>query len=513
MSSDELSPTDIRAATLRGLRWTVIARPISEFVALGSMVVLARLVAPAEFGRYAISAIVLDLAGITVVGVGGSLVQRQTATREHLQAAFALALLSGIILAGLTFVVAALIVEPIFGGRTEYLVELSTPLCLILGLSTVPTAQLQRRLSLRRLSAADLCNVIVRAAASIILAVDGMRGASLVIGALIGGIVSTIVLWSWARPPLPRLRAAEIRELVGYGLPASIAAASWVGFRNCDYAIVGARLGPLSAGFYYRAYTLAVEYQKKVSQVLGTVGFPLLARTTSSTELDLLRNRMIRQMTMILFPCLLLGAILAPEAMPFLFGPRWDRAIGPTQILAIGGASTLAIDAVGTALMASGRARAMSIFGWGHFAVYAAAVLVVAPLGLDAVAVAAAVVHTAFLFYAYAILARGAGRGMLRNMWQDLAPALSACVAMSVVAWPLSVLLSPGTIGALPCLLAVVSVSVPVYLGALRLLYADDLRLLATLIGHVLPTVRIGPFGRRERVAPIVAPAPSQPPL
>ena len=34
---------------------------------------------------------------------------------------------------------------------------------------------------------------------------------------------------------------------------------SWVGFSNVDYAIIGARLGALRTGLYFRAYTLAVE--------------------------------------------------------------------------------------------------------------------------------------------------------------------------------------------------------------------------------------------------------------
>jgi O-antigen/teichoic acid export membrane protein len=489
MSDGAMPPAELRAATLRGLRWTVIARPVSEFVALGSMVVLARLVSPAEFGRYAISAIALDLAGITVVGVGGSLVQRKTVTREHLQAAFALALLSSVALVAVTLVVAELIITPIFGARTAFLVALSTPLCLILGASTVPTARLQRRLSLRRLSAADLCNAIIRAVASIALAIAGLRGEALVLGALLGGVASTVLLWCWAAPPLPRLRRREARELIGYGGPASLAAASWVGFRNCDYAIVGARLGTLSAGFYYRAYTLAVEYQKKVSQVLGTVGFPVLARTGSRAEADALRTQMIRRMTMLLFPCLTLGAALAPVAMPWLFGPRWNPAITPTQILAIGGASTLAIDAVGTALMASGRARSSSVFGWAHFAAYAAAVVVVSPLGLNAVAGAAAFVHTVFLFYAYAILAGGVGGTMLRTLWHDLSPAVIGSTALAAVAWPLTSVLSQASIGTFPSIAVVSALSTLAYLGALRALYPVDLRALLTLLGRVLPSL------------------------
>ena len=76
MSGDSLPPAELRSTTLRGLRWTVIARPASELILLGSMVVLAHLVSPAEFGRFAVAAIVGDLALIPLAGVGAALVQR-----------------------------------------------------------------------------------------------------------------------------------------------------------------------------------------------------------------------------------------------------------------------------------------------------------------------------------------------------------------------------------------------------------------------------------------------------
>ncbi len=49
-----------------------------------------------------------------------------------------------------------------------------------------------------------------------------------------------------------------------------------VGFQNCDYVIVGARLGALQAGYYFRAYTLGVVYQTKVSQVMNSARLPRL---------------------------------------------------------------------------------------------------------------------------------------------------------------------------------------------------------------------------------------------
>src|SRR5262249_20709064 len=156
-------------------------------------------------------------------------------------------------------------------------------------------------------------------------------------------------------------------------------------------------------------YTLAVEYQKKVSGVMADVGFPVLARTRSSEDMDTLRGQMVGLVTVVLFPVLALLAVLAPVAVPWVFGSEWQDAVAPTAGLALGGAAVIVRDAVGATLMAAARPRAVLGFGWAHFVTYAIAVYFTAPLGLTAVAASAAVVHTAFVFVAYALMYQMAG--------------------------------------------------------------------------------------------------------
>ena len=76
-----------------------------------------------------------------------------------------------------------------------------------------------------------------------------------------------------------------MRELLAFGGPASLASVAWAGFRNGDYAIIGATLGPGLAGIYWRAYQLAVEYQRKIALAMAQIAFPVLSRTTGIEEL------------------------------------------------------------------------------------------------------------------------------------------------------------------------------------------------------------------------------------
>ena len=322
------------------------------------------------------------------------------------------------------------------------------------------------------------------------MALAGLDATALILGWLAGELLQTVMMWLAAPPPLPRLRREPAREVLSYGAPASLAAASWFGFRNVDYAVIGARLGAASTGFYLRAYTLGVEYQKKVSQIVNTVGFPVLARTQTHAEMSELRVRMVRLLTIVLFAPLALLAVEAPVLVPWLFGQRWAPAVVPTQILAIGGASTLVIDAAGAQLMAAGRARSMMAFGWGHFAAYGVAVFLIAPLGLTAIAIGAAAVHTLFLLIAYALMLRGEPANPLARLWRDVMPALVSCVPLVAAALVADRALAAAHTEALLRITLVSAAGLTAYVLTLRTLFGGPFRGVVGFLSHLLPRRR-----------------------
>jgi lipopolysaccharide exporter len=467
---------DLRVAALRGLRWVAVARPLIECLLVASMVALARLIPPAEFGHVATASLITGFGAASVSALSAALVQRPTLRREHLQAANALAWGCGAVLLGLALVAASVVMEPVFGARTADMVRLAAPGALIAAAGVVPVAMLQRELAFRRLSIIDVTGSAVRGLGAVGLAVAGLDAPALVLGGVTALAAQTALAWLWAPPPLPRLRWAAARDLLHNGMPNWLAAVSWIGFANCDYAIVGARLGAVQAGLYFRAYTLAVECQKKVSNVMTSVGFPVLARTRTGEELSTLRGQMIALSTVLIFPCLALLAVLAPVAVPWVFGQEWRAAVVPTQVLAIGGAATLVIDAVGTTLMAAGRSRAVLVFGWAHFVTYAVAVFFTAPLGLVGVAAAAAAVHAGFVVVAYRVMHWSAGEAVLTRIRQDLAPAACSCAGLVAVGVPATLAMSAIQAPPLLQLIVVTSAAACGYVAVLRTCFAPAWR-------------------------------------
>ena len=298
---DTRTNAELTEVTAAGLRWITVARFGTEFLLAASMIILARLIPPSAFGMFAVAVIVQELAiNIPSEGVASALVQRRSIEREHLQGGFALTLVVCALTTVATLVAAMLIVRPVFGHPTADLVALTTPRFLLGAISALPMAVLRRRLDFRRLSLIALTQSATRSLGSIFFAAAfGLDASALVLGGLVSMVATVGLALYFAPVPLPRWRTAAIRDLLPYGGPAALASISWVGFRNGDYAIVGARLGAAQAGFYWRGFQLAVEYQTKISTVMAQTAFPVLSRTTDAEAMFALRRRMVRLLTVV----------------------------------------------------------------------------------------------------------------------------------------------------------------------------------------------------------------------
>ncbi len=237
---------------------------------------------------------------------------------------------------------------------------------------------------------------------------------------------------------------------------------------------------------------------------MNQVGFPVLARTNSASELAQLYRQMIRLLTIVLFPMLVLLAVAAPVFIPFLFGPRWAPAVVPTQILALGGASTIIFNAVGTVFMTTGRVKALLGYGWGQFIAYGLTVFLVAPLGLTAVAVSAAAVHTLFAIAAYVLMLHGSSERPIRRLWSDVAPATVSSLGLAAVVVPVSAALTAARMPAILWSIVLVLVALPSYLLTLRLCFPAAWRAQCTTLERVLPGHR-RLSGVKRRLASVAA--------
>jgi lipopolysaccharide exporter len=498
------SRSSLREATLEGVRWFTVARIAAEAAAFACGIVLAHLVPPAAFGQLAVTVIVSELAlSLAAEGIGSPLVQRKTVSRAHFESATLLGLGLGLCMTALTFFLAQPVAGALFGSETADLFQLLAPIWVLAGLRIVPQASLQRELDFRRIGAIEIVSVLTGAMVSVVAAAAFDLDASAYIAGMLAGAAMALALLTAATTlTLPRWHRREMREVLSFGTPAGVSAAAWVGFRNIDYAVLGALMNPRQVGFYYRAYTLGVESEQKISGIVSRLAFPVYSRTDDHDHMRAVRARVIRFNATAVFPALALFVALAPVLVPSLFGARWEPAVVPAQILAVAGMAMTIGNGTGPLLLAAGRPRTLAKFNIALFVTYAATVLATASLGLTAVCIAVACFQVVALVVCYRFVLGPVVGVTLRQLGRDLMPALTASVALLALALPLMELLAGAP--ALVALTLAGGTGAAAYLLVLKRFFPDawaDVRLVA---GHLLP--------RRERgQAPAVAAVPAAP--
>ena len=474
MSSDE-DRRDLREATLTGVRWVSGARLVAEVSAFASVVVLARLISPSEFGRAAVALVFVGVAAILGPrGLTAVIVQRPSLSRREVESATFLCLALGVAASAATLVFASSsLAQSVFGERTADLIAFASPSFLLAGLGGVPQALVQRELGFRRVGVFDAVSVVLGAATGVLLAVSGHDGESLVIGALVLVGAASLTALASVSPVFPRPSRRGIRELTGFATPVTLSSLVYLGFRHVDYVILGAGMPPAQVGFYWRAYQLGVEYQGKISQIMLRVSFPVYSRANDLDELKQLRLRIVRTHATVIVPLLAGFIAVAPILIPWLFGDAWEPAVLPAQILAVAGMAEAMTTGVGPLIVALGRPGLLLAWNVVELAAYALLVALLAQYGLTWVSIGVAVYTVASALVTQSVLMPLVIDLGIADFWRDI----RAGVVTAAVALPLLVgermLLEALGVPTLPLLALLGIVGTAVYVAVLRLLFGD----------------------------------------
>jgi lipopolysaccharide exporter len=490
----QLGREDLKTATLSGGRWVGVSRIVAELLALATTVVLARLVSPAEYGIAVIVLILPMLASIlTYEGFGAFLVVTRTCTREQVGSAALLSITSGLLLTVLVFFLSQLVAEPVFGPGTSHLAQLCAPIFLIAGFASVPRALLQRRLDWKWLNLTEVIQLIVASVASVALAAVGLGGEALILGAVVGAAAVTVLLLAVAPGELPLWDRASVKSIVKFGAPAAVAGLTYTLQKNVTFLVLAGSTSPAQVGLYWRAYQLGVEYQFKISNITYRVAKPVLTRAARIEDLREIRTRLLRVNTTLIFPLLALLIVLAPDIVPWIFGPEWTGAVAPTQVLALAGLSTILIAGIDAPLFAVGRPGALAIFNIMMMAGAGATAWFTTPMGITAVAAGMAICQLVMLLAGQFFLLRRLIGIPMRESLGESAAALACSGVLVLATLPVADVLR-ASLEPLPLTLLIGSLGLAVYVACLRVISPPawgDLRTLFTRVlgaGRLLPT-------------------------
>ena len=327
-----------------GVLWTVLQKWVVRVGGLVTVAILARLLGPDDFGVVAIAMTVIPLIYLlSDLGFSTYVVQAADVSQRVLSTAFWYSVCAGIALAaGLVLLAPALGAAFALPQVVPVLTGLS-PAVLLVGLASIPTALLRRRLAFRALAIQSFAGGALGQVTAIVAALLGWGVWALVLQLLVSQLVVLVFAWVSAhwRPTL-QFDGPQFVIMLRFGT--NVVGVEVVALARvwAETAIVVTTLGVTTLGFLTIAQRLIQATQDLSAAAILPVSTVVFARIRESVQR--LRAGYLRALELsyvVVMPVMIFVAVGAPHIIPLLFGNQWGASVLPAQALAVAGILTL----------------------------------------------------------------------------------------------------------------------------------------------------------------------------
>lgn len=372
----------------RSTLFVLSGQAVTRGLSLLRMVVVARILAPDQFGRFVLAMAITG--GIELVsnpGLHDALVARVEVGERVWRTAYVMVILRGVALAGLLAAMAGPLAIAFDRPDLQPLLLVLAILPAIRSFTSLAVVSHVRDLHMAPMVLTTGVASLVETVVAIGLALSWRDASALAVAAGIGALagVGASHVWSGARGF--SFDPATARELLRFGRWRT--GATFLGYlaTQGDDLVVGRFLGTAPLGVYRAAYGLANLPASELSSALSAVAVPLLART----EPERLSQAYRRYLLAVSGVSLGIGAILAgaaPVLVPAVLGDAFAAAAVPAMIMALAGSVRAIVATSGQLLMARGRPEFDTRLQAWRAATLALALPLIWVLGIEGAAVA-----------------------------------------------------------------------------------------------------------------------------
>jgi lipopolysaccharide exporter len=342
----------------RGALWAGGSTMLMRFMNIAVMAVVARLVAPAELGIFALALTVhAVVATFAELGVGSAVARKDLDLDRIAGTVTTLAMVTSAMLAAVMAIFAEPFAAAVGSAEAAGPLRVMAITVALIGPFAVPAAQLQRDFRQNRLFMATAVSFIPSTAVLLLLARNG-DGATAFAWSRVAGVLVTgvLVLASVSKRYWPAFRRREFPGLVRFGLP--LAAANLVSqvLLNVDYVFVGRQLPLRDVGLYLLAFNIAAWPTGVLGSMLNSVVLPAFSDVRRDPALlaEAL-GRGTRTVALIACPIAALTLGLATPLVVSLYGGKWGDAAPVLSVLTLYGVVSVMCLLFANVIIAMGR--------------------------------------------------------------------------------------------------------------------------------------------------------------
>jgi len=374
---DEVMAESLGSKIAAGAAWMVVFKLLDRSIGIVSVVILARLLVPADFGLVALAtAMIAVVELLSAFNFDMALIQKQQATTAHYDTAWTLNVAMATVCA-LLVVVAAFPAAAFYGdsrlGPVMLLLALAT---WIRGFENVGVVTFRKELKLDREFRLLLIKRIGVFLTTISIAL-AIRSHWALVAGILAGSVGGVVLSYLFHPFRPRFDLSARDELLHFS--------KWMVFSNvidtlgsrAADLIIGKTLGPGPLGVFNLAYEISHLPSTVLSAPVNRAVYPGYAKVASDQTRLAAQFLGVLGLTALLTAPVAFGiASVAPLLVPLLLGDAWLEAVPLMTILALSGLLASLRTNAGYVFLALGRSELLTVMNAVRFAVLVPALVV-----------------------------------------------------------------------------------------------------------------------------------------
>ena len=328
----------VEKTVIGGLSWSFAERICAQGVSFIVSVVLARLLAPEQFGTISLILVFINIANVFVsYGFGESLIQKTNSDETDFSTVFWCSFLFSIILSIIIWLIA-----PVAGNfyNTPDIVWPMRVLgfkVILASANSIQMAYISKHLMFKKMFYATFVGTAISAFVGIICAYLGFGVWALVAQYMSNSIIDTIALFiviDW-RPRFV-FSVESAKKLIGYGW--KITGASLI---NTIYAqirsiIIGKIYSTADLAYYTKADKFPSLIMTNLNTAINKVFFPVMSKYNSNRqELKHVTIKALKGTAAVTFPIMGFLVLSADKVIPFLLTEKWNHAIPYMRILCL----------------------------------------------------------------------------------------------------------------------------------------------------------------------------------
>lgn len=330
----------LKHKAVSGVFWRMFEQGGKQLIQFGISIILARLIAPDQFGMVAMLGVFLSLADCFVdSGLGDALFRKKDRTQTDCSTVFWFSLVVAILCYGILFFCAPLI-SAFYGMQELTAILRVTSLTIIIGtLRSVNSMFLRLEMNFKTLAKYNISGILISGAVGVFLAYHDFKVWALVYQSLTMSVITTIcIIFKVRWYPSFVFSKKSFHDFFSFGSKMLASRLLDTLYSNIYSVTIGKFYMASDLAFYNRADHLKTMTTSTPTGVLQSITYPLLVNLQDNDAfLKDAYRRIIRIAAFIIFPmCLGIGAVAYP-LINTLYTETWIYAATLLSIIVFSG--------------------------------------------------------------------------------------------------------------------------------------------------------------------------------